>query len=92
MIYPMEQTEKIEAGTAAKEVSTGFRAFLLKNMSDSATVYFRECYGDGLACTANNSFALGPGETTPVPLRAGKLSILATATAEARLLYIGEGW
>lgn len=92
MIYPMEQAEKVTAGTSAKEVNTNFRAFLIKNMSDSATVYFRECHQDGLKCTVNNSFALSPGEAAPAPLRAGRLSIMATAEAEVRLLYIGEGW
>lgn len=92
MIYPIEAAEKVSAGTTAKNAETGFRAFLIRNCSDSATVYFRDSYGDGVACTANNGFPVGPGETLPVPLRAGKLSLIATAEADVRLLYIGEGW
>lgn len=92
MIYPIEATEKVSAGTEAVDVEAGFRAFLIKNCSSSATVYFRESYGDGEACTANNGFPVSPGETLTVPLRAGKLSLIATAEADVRLLYIGEGW
>lgn len=92
MIYPIESAEKVSAGKTAKEVNVGFRAFLIRNCSESETVYFRDSHADGAACTADNGFPVPPGETLAVPLRAGKLSLIATADAEVRLLYIGEGW
>ena len=92
MIYPIESAEKVSATTTAKTVETGFRAFLIKNASTGATVYFRDCYADGAAVTDANGYALSPGESVPVPLRAGRLSVKATDAADVHLLYLGEGF
>ena len=91
MIYPIVGEEKIAVGTTAVNVEVNCRAFLIKNNSDSATVYFREAQ-DGKAATADEGFALAAGETCPVPLCARTLSLIASAEADVRMLYIGEGW
>lgn len=90
MIHPIVKTEKVTVSTGAETtLQVGFAAFLIKNNSTDATVYF--C-GDGETASAENGFALSPGETLTVPLRCEMLSLSASAAADVRLLYIGEGW
>ena len=91
MVYPIESTEKVAVGKAVVNVQVNCRAFLIKNNSDSAKVYFGETK-DGAEVPAESGFALAPGETCPVPLRAHTLTLIATGDADVRLLYIGEGW
>ena len=92
MIHPVMNTEKVTiAAGAATEVAINCRSFLIKNNSTNTTVYFREVQ-DGVAATADNGFALSPGETLEVPLCVHTLSLFAAAEADVRLLYIGEGW
>ena len=91
MIYPIESTEKVAVGKAVVNVQVNCRAFLIKNNSDSAKVYFGEAK-DGAEVTAESGFALAPGETCPVPLRAQTLAMIASADADVRMMYIGEGW
>ena len=90
MIHSIVKTEKVTvSASAATTLHVGFAAFLIKNNSTGATVYF--C-GDGQNDSAENGFALLPGETLAVPLRCEVLSLSASAAADVRLLYIGEGW
>ena len=92
MIHPIIGEEKVSlrAGEAA-EVAVNCRAFLIKNNSDSAKVYFGEALG-GEAVTIDTGFPLAAGESYSVPLCAHTLSLVASADADVRLLYIGEGW
>ena len=92
MIHPIVKTEKVtvHAG-AATAVEVNFVAFLIKNNSTGATVYFSEG-ADGVAASAENGFALAPGEMLALPLCCKTLSLAASAEADVRLLYIGEGW
>lgn len=92
MIHPIIGEEKVSlrAGEAA-EVAVNCRAFLIKNNSDSAKVYFGEALGS-TAVTTETGFPLAAGETCVLPLCAHTLSLIAAADAEVRLLYIGEGW
>lgn len=91
MIHPIIGEEKVTVGTTAVNVEVNCRAFLIKNNSESATVYFREAR-DGKAATADTGFVLAAGESCPVPLCAHTLSLAASAEADVRMLYIGEGW
>ena len=90
MIHPIVKTEKVTVNAgAASLVEVDYCAFIIKNNSTNATVYF--C-GDGETASAENGFALAPGETLAMPLNCMKLSLAASAAADVRLLYIGEGW
>lgn len=92
MIYPIVSTEKVVVSKTAVNVPVNCRAFLIKNNSDSAKVYFGEVGENGEAVTEDRGFVLGPHETYPVPMRAHTLSLVATADADVRMMYIGEGW
>lgn len=88
----IESTKKVSAGTKAVTVEAHCRPFLMVNTSASATVYFKEMKDDDKAATADNSFALLPGQTLRVPLTARKLSILSSeADTDVRLLFGSEG-
>ena len=90
MIHSIVKTEKVAVNTgAATTVEVNFCAFIIKNNSTNATVYF--C-GDGETASAENGFALSPGETLAVPLCCEVLSLSASGAADVHLLYIGEGW
>ena len=90
----MKQIESVlclTVGTAAQTAELGGLAFLMENLSDSATVYFKERRDDGTDATASNGFALGPGETLPVALTASELSVAASAAGtDVRLLILNE--
>ncbi|MBR2927542.1 MAG: hypothetical protein IKC24_00085 [Oscillospiraceae bacterium] len=92
MIHPIISSEKVTVGTAAVSVPVNCRSFLIKNCSTNATVYFTEYENGGGAATAETGFPLSPGETCPVTLNARTLSLIASAQADVRLLYLGEGW
>ena len=91
MIHPIIGEEKVTVGTSAVNVGINCRAFLIKNNSDNATVYFCEAQDD-VAVTADSGYALAPGESIHIPLCARTLSLIASAEADVRLLYMGEGW
>lgn len=93
MTYIIEKTEKVTVGAAAAEVAVNCRAFLLVNASEAETVYFRESSEDGAGATADNSFALLPGQMMPHPLTARTLSLAASGEGTAvHILYLGEGY
>lgn len=92
MVYPIESTEKVAVGKTAVTVPVNCRAFLIKNNSTSATVYFGEAGENGEAVTADRGFSLAPGEKFPVVIRARTLSLIATENADVRMMYVGEGW
>ena len=90
----MKQIESVlclTVGTAAQTADLGGLAFLMENLSDSATVYFKERRDDGADAAASNGFALGPGETLPLALTASELSVAASAAGtDVRLLILNE--
>ena len=88
----IQNTKKVSAGTKAVSVEAYCRPFLMVNTSATATVYFKEAAEDGKAVTADNGFALLPGQTLRIPLMARKLSIIASeADVDVRLLFGQEG-
>lgn len=88
----IERIEKVKVGTTAKDIAADRRDFFLENVSESATVYFKEKSEDGKVCTAENGFALLPKTIFPRPLCAKTLSVIASAAdADLRVLYVGEG-
>ncbi|MBQ2896388.1 MAG: hypothetical protein IJE26_06735 [Oscillospiraceae bacterium] len=88
MIYKMEKVRCLSVGTTAVAEELCCQAFLIENNSDGATVYFREKDADGVDCTAENGYALGPGERLDLPLCARELSLVATAQADVRLMIL----
>ena len=88
MIYKIEKVKKLSVGTAAVEEELCCQAFLIENNSTSATVYFRDKDADGIDCTAENGYALLPGERLDLPLCARELSLVASAQADVRLLIL----
>ena len=68
-------------GTTAKDISLGYRAFLLRNTHATNSLHFREKTVDNTAVTSSNGFTLAAGECTPIVLRADKLSVLGSAAS-----------
>ena len=87
----MQKAEKVAVGAEAVSVDAARRNFLLVNTSETAIVYFREAFDDEEAAAEHNSFALLPGQTTPLPLNAKTLSMMAAEAAEVHILYVREG-
>lgn len=86
------KTQKITLGTSAQSVKVNGLAFLLQNLSDSATVYFKEKAEDGVNATASNGFALTAGKTMEQPLVAMELSIVSSAAStDVRVLILDLG-
>ena len=73
--------------TTAQDVSIEFRDFLIVNNSE-ATVYFREKEIGGQAVTSKTGFALQPKSMIPYPLTASTLSIIGSAAADVRILFV----
>lgn len=88
----IEKVVKLTAGTTASTVEVHGLAFLIQNLSDTATVYFKEKREDGKAATTSNGYALGPGTETVIPLVAMDLSIVASASStDVRVLILDLG-
>ena len=90
-MYKIEKVVTLTAGTTAKTVEVHGLACMIQNLSDSATVYFKEKRDDGKAATSSNGYALGPGKETQIPLVAMDLSIVASAAStDVRVLILEE--
>lgn len=88
----IERIDRLKIGTTAKDIAVDRRDFFLENVSEGATVYFKEKSEDGRACTVENGFALMPKTVFPRPLCAKTLSVIASAAdTDLRVLYVGEG-
>jgi hypothetical protein len=86
------KTQKITLGTSAQSVKVNGLAFLLQNLSESATVYFKEKSEDGVNATASNGFAVPAGKMIPQPLVAMELSIVASAAStDVRVMILDFG-
>ena len=91
MAFIIKEVKKVSVGTAAVEEPVDCRAFMLVNNS-AATVYIKEKAGDGKDATADNGFALQPGQLVQNVMTAEKLSMVASEDgAEVRVLYGTEG-
>ena len=88
MIFKIEKVKKLAVGAAAVEEELCCQAFLMENNSPDATVYFRDKDADGIDCTAENGYALGPGGRLDFPLCARQLSLVADGEADVRLLIL----
>ena len=77
----------VSVTTTAQDVDIRFRDFLLVNNSD-ATVLLREKAKDGKAVTAQTGYALPPKSQRPHAITADVLSIIGSAAADVRLLFI----
>ena len=86
MALIIEKTKKITANTSAVTIKIESASFIMTNASKTATVYFKECGKDNVACTSENGFALMPGESVPTTLCADKLSLVATESADVYFL------
>ena len=92
MGYKIEKVVKLTAGTTAQTVEVHGLACMIQNLSDTATVYFKEKRDDGKAATASNGYAVGPGKETQIPLVAMDLSIVSdTASTDVRVLILDLG-
>lgn len=90
-MYKIEKVVKVTAGTTASTVEVHGLACMIQNLSESATVYFKEKRDDGKAATSSNGYALGPGKETQIPLVAMDLSIVASAAStDVRVLILEE--
>ena len=80
-----------QVGTAAQTIAVNGLTFLAQNNSESANVYFKEKRADGVDATADNGNRLAPGASTPVPLTALELSVVADAAGtDVRVLLLDE--
>lgn len=87
----IEKVVALTAGTTAETVEVRGLAFMLQNLSESATVYFKEKREDGKAATASNGYAVGPGKETQIPMVALDLSVISdTASTDVRVLILEE--
>lgn len=77
----------VAATSVAQEVAIGYKDFLMVNNSDNV-VYFREKNRDGRDVTAETGYALQARSQTPHAITADVLSILASGTADVRILFI----
>ena len=92
MNYKIETVRALSVGTTAQDVNVNYRGFLMQNLSDTATVYFREKDADGKDCTAQNGFALPPGAVQERVYTAHTLSLVASAAgADVRILLVDIG-
>lgn len=80
--------KKITATTTAQDVNIDYQEFFIQNRSTEQTVYFKEKEHDGKKCTADNGFALAPGATFEKPLQAKVLSIIASGSADVRIMFM----
>ena len=91
-MFKIEKIEAVTAGTTASTVKVNGLACLVLNNSESATVYIKEKRDDGAAATASNSWAIGPGKSTDVPLVAMELSVVSdTASTDVRVMILDMG-
>lgn len=90
MAWRIKKDLVVDVTTTAKDVNIGFQDFLMANNSESV-VYFREKTLDGKAVTAKTGFALQPKSATPYPMTADTLSIIGSAAADVRILFVGHG-
>lgn len=80
--------KKITANTTAQDVNINYQEFFIQNLSADQTVYFKEKDVDGVKCSATNGFALAPGATFEKCLQAKVLSIIATGSADVRIMFM----
>lgn len=87
----IEKVKALTVGTTAQTVAVNGLAFLMENLSDSATVYFKEKRADGKAATSSNGYALPAGKSTEFPMVAMDLSVVASvASTDVRVLIMEE--
>ena len=90
-MYKLEEIRSLTLGTEAETVRINGLSCLIENNSASATVYFKERRDDGADVTAENGWALGPGERTAVPLTALELSLCSGAgNTDVRVMILEE--
>lgn len=87
MEHKIVDVRAVSVGTTAQDIDIGFREFLLHNNSETATVFIRPKM-DGVAVTKDNGFPVEAGDRTELPMSAGVLSIVASATADVRILLL----
>lgn len=88
----IDKVVTLTLGTSAQTVKVNGLACLIQNLSESATVYFKEKSEDGKAASSSNGFALGPGKTLEIPLVARELSVVSgAASTDVRVLILDLG-
>lgn len=92
MLNKIVKIEKLTLGTSAQSVKVNGLACMVENLSDSASVYFKEKSEDGKAATTSNGWCLGPGKTTEFPLVARDLSLISSAAStDVRVMILDLG-
>lgn len=88
----IDKVVTLTLGTSAQTVKVNGLACLIQNLSDSATVYFKEKSEDGKAATSSNGFAIAAGKTLELPLVARELSVVSSAAStDVRVLILDMG-
>ena len=92
MLNKIVKIEKLTLGTSAQSVKVNGLGCMVQNLSDSASVYFKEKREDGKAATASNGWCLGPGKATEFPLVALELSLISSASStDVRVMILDMG-
>lgn len=87
----IEKVVALTAGTTAQTVAVNGLAFVMENLSESATVYFKEKRDDGKNASSSNGYAVPPGKCTRIPMVAMDLSVVASAAStDVRVLILEE--
>lgn len=90
MSKTIDSIQKVAVTTTAKDIDVNCRHFIIENLDDSATVYFKEKKYDNTAVTADNGFAIPPNTVLDMVFTAHTLSIKGSAGADVRLMYVME--
>lgn len=86
----MKDCLKVAVTTSAQTIPVKCRDFVLCNTAD-ATVYVKELETDGKAVTVDTGFAILPKTMTRFSLNAQQLSVIGSAAADLRILFVEEG-
>lgn len=85
--YKIIKTEVISVTTDAQDIAVNGRSFIIQNnAANTVFVYFKE--KDEVAATTTNGFRIVGGDTLPVVLTAGTLSIVGSASASVVIQYV----
>lgn len=82
MIFKILGSEKAAVGTAAADIKTAYRGFILEN-SGSTDVFF-----DIAGKASTDSMCLKAGTVFPFALTADVISVIGAAAGEIKLLYV----
>lgn len=82
------RVEVVAVTTKAQDVDLGYRSFIIQNTSEDAVVYIKEKHQDKADVTTETGFSIWPGETLNNVLSGKTLSIIGSAAAKVRIMYL----